>query len=210
MNDRVESITEKNMNNKLEHLDPASERFQVLNAAKKFKSNWLDLGELLNECLKKNDFRKWGFDNFDAYLKSELRIKPETAMKLIASFGYLKKHRPSITSASDVLKPIPDFKVINKLQNAVDSYDFSKKEIEELQESVFEKGISPAKLNKAIKTMTQEVNDDNSSENHEKKLIDKMQQALETIKKIMPVFEPDARIITSLHEVETFLAQIME
>jgi len=210
MNDRVKSITERNMNDKLADLDPASERFLVLSAAKKFKSNWLDLGELLSDCLQKSCFKTWGFDNFDDYLKSELRIKPETAMKLIASFGYLKKHRPSMTSPSEVFKPIPDFKLINKLQDAVDSYDFSKKEVTELQESVFDKGISSAKLNKTIKTMIPEGEDTDINENHEEKLIGKMRQALETIKKIMPVFEPDNKILISLQEVETFLSQIMD
>ena len=54
---RTETKTEQSMKNLMDALEPESMRFKVLNCATRFKSNWLDLGELLNNLLKNSNLK---------------------------------------------------------------------------------------------------------------------------------------------------------
>ena len=73
-----------------------SERGHVLRAAKQFKSNWIELGQKLARVLEEKLFIDWGFATFDQYVKGELQLKHETALKLVRSFSLLRETRPAL------------------------------------------------------------------------------------------------------------------
>jgi hypothetical protein len=73
-----------------------SERGRVLHAAKQFKSNWVELGQKLARVMEEKLFLEWGFASFDQYVKGELQLKLETALKLVRSFSLVREARPAL------------------------------------------------------------------------------------------------------------------
>ena len=80
----------------LAKLDPSSERYRVLLATREFKASWVELGERLTEVREGGEFRTWGHETFEAYCRTELRLKPDTANKLTRSYVFLKEHEPVV------------------------------------------------------------------------------------------------------------------
>ena len=201
---RTETKTEISMKKLMETLDPKSLRFQALNSAARFKSNWLDLGELLHGILKSEQFREWGYETFEEYSKVELKIKLDTAMKLVGSFGYLKKFKPSIT-APDSLAPVPDFKVINKLMEAESNPNLKEDDFKTLRHSVFDEGISSGGLKKQIQTLS------GTSEppmDDEERLLEKLKFSVNTIKKLIRKFDPADEVLDAVSSIEDFISRL--
>ena len=120
----------------LKALDPTSERFAVLTAARRFKASWVELGENLTVCREKQSFRKWGFASFDAYCRRELRIKQDTANKLTRSFAFLRDHEPDVLQQGDG-QQLPPLDVVDLLSQARERTKLSDEALTSLQEEVF-------------------------------------------------------------------------
>ena len=79
----------------MEGLEPGSFRYKVLDAAKGFKSSWIDLGQYLFSVYRDKSYREWGYLTFDAYCAKEIGIRQPTAMKLLKSYSFLEREEPS-------------------------------------------------------------------------------------------------------------------
>ena len=79
----------------LAKLQPGSERHGALSAARDFKASWVALGERLTQIRESGQYSQWGYKTFEAYVRGELRLKPETANKLTRSFSFLRDHEPA-------------------------------------------------------------------------------------------------------------------
>lgn len=97
-----------------------SERGKVLHAAKQFKSNWVALGQKLARVLEEKLFVDWGFATFDQYVKGELQLKQETAMKLVRSFSLVRETRPALLTP-ERQHEIPAIDVVDFLSRKRDS-----------------------------------------------------------------------------------------
>ena len=53
-------------------LEPTSERYKVLVAARDFKASWVELGERLTTIRESEKFLAWGYSSFEAYCRREL------------------------------------------------------------------------------------------------------------------------------------------
>lgn len=202
---RTETKTEISMKNLMDALEPESMRFKVLNCATRFKSNWVDLGELLNNVLKTEEFQDWGYDSFEDYCKIELKVKLDTAMKLVSSFGYLKQHKPSLTD-SENHKPVPDYKLISKLIEAENNPDIPEPDFKTLRNAVFNQDIStPSGLNKQIRTLT---GIDEEPANEHERTIDRLRNSLTSLRKTLHKFDPEARVVDALNEIDLFITRI--
>ena len=202
---RTETKTELSMKNLMESLEPDSMRFKVLNCATRFKSNWLDLGELLNNLLNSEDFKEWGYDSFEEYCKIELKVKLDTAMKLVSSFGYLKKHKPSLTDGENH-KPVPDYKLISKQIEAENNPDIAPQDFKPLRDAVFNQSIStPSGLNKQIRTLT---GIDEEPANEHERTIERLRNSLSSLRKTLHKFDPEARVVDALNEIDLFITRI--
>ena len=112
----TESKAQKAIVDKMNAIEPGTERWEALNVARRFKTSWVELGGKLFEIRKKKLFEEWGFGKFDDYSQNEIKIKPRTAAKLTASYGFLKKEEPSVLKRDGVKKPMPDVQVIDLLR----------------------------------------------------------------------------------------------
>ncbi len=131
----------------MEDLEPESLRFHVLDAVKRFKGNWLELGRFVSAVEKQGVFRDWGFATFDSYCTRELKLKRPTVVKLLNSFRFLKKEEPEFLStalSAGEKPPLPDYESVNILRQARAKKAITGEDYARLRSAVFEDEV-PAK-----------------------------------------------------------------
>lgn len=138
MSDVPKSSGEKYIERIMEDLDPASERYQVLETAKRFKSSWVELGERLLTVNAQNLFRDWGYGSFEDYCAKEIRIKKDTAQKLTLAYRFMEKHEPELLARREEPRPLPDYRSIDLLRQAKEEKSFSDDQYADLRKSVVE------------------------------------------------------------------------
>jgi hypothetical protein len=119
-------------------------RHTVLQAAKRFKSSWVELGKLLVQVRNDAAYTDWGYESFEAYCMKELRIRKATADKLTRNFGFLEKHEPKAMQAEDIAETAPAFEVVEVLAQAEDRGQLSAQEYRSIRDSIWnpEKPVS--------------------------------------------------------------------
>ncbi len=138
MTDIPQSSGERHIEKIMEQLEPGSERYQVLDTAKRFKSSWVELGDKLLQVSSRGHFREWGYQSFEDYCTQEVRIKKGTAEKLTLAYRYMEKQEPELLARRTELKPLPDFRSVDLLRQAKEEKQFSDDEYAELRKSVVE------------------------------------------------------------------------
>lgn len=137
--------------------DISSFRDKVLETAKQFKTNWLELARHLYIVKKDKCFKEWGYIDFDKYCTKELAIKKQTAFKLLSSYYFLTQKEPQfleeeILHKKDV-KNIPSFEAIDVLRRAKAKKDLSEGDYGHLKEAVLEKSMEPREVGKQLRSM---------------------------------------------------------
>ncbi len=138
MNDNPQSSGERHIEKIMEELEPNSERYQVLDTARRFKSSWVELGDKLLKVSSAARYREWGYASFEEYCAQEIRIKKGTAEKLTLAYRYMERHEPELLSRREVLKQLPDYRSVELLRRAREEKNFSEEEYAELRKSVVE------------------------------------------------------------------------
>lgn len=200
---RTQTKIEEEMEAQLAQLPPDSFRYGVLLNARKFKSNWLDLGEQLHQVLKNKDYEKWGYSGFETYCKNELKLKFDTVMKLIASFGYLKKHKPTLVQEPRQ-SPIPDYKGIHQLVEAEETGDIPQEKFQELRNQVLSSSLSPLSVKKQLQVLRNEDPKEMQRIRH----LERLSHSSATLKKLLPQFNPSTEAEEALTTLDTFISQI--
>jgi hypothetical protein len=129
---------EKAIERIMQELDPASDRYQVLATAKRFKSSWVELGEKLLSVQQSSLYRSWGYESFEEYCLREIRIQKPTAQKLTLAYRYLEKEEPDLLARPTELKPPPDYRSVDLLRRAREESEFSEEEYADLRKAIVE------------------------------------------------------------------------
>ncbi len=145
---------EKHIEQLMENLDPDSDRYRVLDSAKRFKASWVDLGEQLVAVNRNNQFSDWGYSSFEEYCSREIRIRKQTAQKLTLAFGYLERKEPALLDRADP-RPAPDYRSVDLLRRAEEEEDFSEEEYSGLRQAVVEEGRSLPTIQKKFRESVQ-------------------------------------------------------
>jgi hypothetical protein len=94
------------------------ERALLLRRTRRFKASWLELAEALAEARKSGSWERWGYDSFDTYTKSELKLRPDTVEKLTGSYLFLHKRAPEVLKRDPLDAPLPSYQAIDFLRRA--------------------------------------------------------------------------------------------
>ena len=137
----------------MQQLPPESERYQVLATAKQFKSSWVELGEWLARISKSNQFSDWGFTSFEDYCTREIRIRRQTAEKLLLAFRFLERKEPGLLDRQKG-RPLPDYRSVDLLRQADEEEHFSMAEYGELRQAVIEEERSHPSIVKQYRDLT--------------------------------------------------------
>lgn len=151
MTDIPKSSGERFIERIMGELDPSSERFQVLETAKRFKSSWVELGDKLLAVNSGNLYREWGYGSFEDYCTKEIRIKKETAQKLTLAYRFMEKNEPELMARREEPRPFPDYRSIDLLRQAREEKGFSDEEYADLRKSVVEQERSHPTVLKQFK-----------------------------------------------------------
>ena len=167
----------------MQQLSPESERYQALATAKQFKSSWAELGEWLARISNSKQFSEWGFTSFEDYCTREIRIRRQTAEKLLLAFRFLERREPGLLERK-AGHPLPDYRSVDLLRQADEEKHFSMAEYGELRQSVIEEERSHPSVAKQFRDM-------NHSHQPDQKTLHQYRNALMSAK----------RLSTSLHEI---------
>ncbi len=132
-----------------EDLPEGSVRRRVLEGARRFKAAWVEFGRLLSEVKREGLWREWGYPSFDRYCAKELFIRPATAEKLTASYGFLERHEPELARPRADGKA-PPFEVIEVLSRAEATGQLSNAAWRELRDEVLERPPSAAAMTRRL------------------------------------------------------------
>jgi hypothetical protein len=138
MSEGPKSSSERHIETIMQHLEPGTDRYEVLDKAKRFKSSWVELGEKLLDVSKKGRFREWGYGTFEEYCVQEIRIKRGTAEKLTMAYRFMEKEEPQLLGQREELRPLPDFRSIDLLRQAKEEKGFTAEEYGDLRKRVVE------------------------------------------------------------------------
>ena len=155
--------TMREIEEKMEQLEPESLRFQVLSAVQKFKGNWLDLGRFISLVQKRQSFKEWDFSTFDGYCTRELKLRQATVGKLLKSYIFLKREEPVYLSrkmdTEDDSGEIPDYESVNVLRMARAKKAISEDEYSRLRSAVFDGETEPREVGRQYRSMLQSARD---------------------------------------------------
>ena len=150
---KPKSIT--NLEQRMGALSPDSFRYQVLDAAKRFKSSWIELGQFLFTVYRDKRYKDWEYLTFEAYCAKEIGIRQNTAVKLLKSYAFLEKEEPAYVKQETLRqrKPdrIPSFEAVNSLRLAHENERISEDQYEDLRRDILEDAKEDAEVKKKIK-----------------------------------------------------------
>lgn len=152
--DTPHSSGERHIEKIMEELDPASERYQVLDTAKRFKSSWVELGDKLLKVSSSTRYREWGYQSFEEYCVQEIRIRKQTAEKLTLAYRFMERHEPALLERREDPRPLPDFRTVDLLRQAREEKGFSDEEYATLRKSAVEEERSHPTVLKRFKEVT--------------------------------------------------------
>jgi hypothetical protein len=137
------TATAEKLSARAEDLPEGSMRRRVLEGAGRFKAAWVEFGRLLAQVRREELWKEWGYPSFERYCSKELFIRPATAEKLTASYGFLERHEPELARSRGEPKA-PPFEVIEVLSRAEEAGRLSQAGWRELRDEVLERPPTPA------------------------------------------------------------------
>lgn len=149
-------------------LEPGTLRYEALEAAKRFKSSWIELGRVLWTVQKEKKFREWGYLTFDAYCAKEVGIRGATAKKLLHSYFFLEKEEPStlrrfLSEAPPAELPSPDsVQILRFLKNRS---EVAPADYQKVRSYVLEKGKEAPEVRREVQVLLQAAQPDSEEVN---------------------------------------------
>jgi hypothetical protein len=144
------SATADRLAARAEELPEGSVRRRVIEGARRFKAAWVDFGRLLAQVRHEELWREWGHPSFERYCAKELFIRPATAEKLTASYGFLERHEPALARSPAGDGKAPPFEVIEVLSRAEAAGRLSREGWRELREEVLDNPPTAAAMNRRL------------------------------------------------------------
>lgn len=173
---------------KMEGIEPSSFRWQVLDAARRFKTNWIELAKFLYEVKKDRLFKDWGYISFDTYCTKEIGIRKQTAFKLLSSYYFLTKEEPQFLEEENLRnkdpKALPNYEAIDIIRRAKGKKELNKEDYNRLKEAVFSNATEPREVGKQYRSLLAAVKSVNPEEERRKKRIITIKRLISTLKNL--------------------------
>ena len=147
-------------------LEPGSLRHQTLEAAKRFKSSWVELGRMLWTVWREKKFREWGYLTFEAYCTKEIGIRVATAKKLLHSYYFLEKEEPTfLKRVTSEVSPssLPSADAVNVLRLLRNRQGVPQQDYQKVRSYVLEKGKEAPEVRREVRAMLEEGGSDSEA-----------------------------------------------
>ncbi len=146
----IESKSSLAISDFMKNVEPGSERYTLLQAARNFKVSWIDLGSKLYRVRQKKLYQQWGYQDFETYCRKEIRIQPQTAQKLTASYHFLKTEDPALLKNDATRRFEPDIQVVDMLRKARTQADIPDDKFKEIKNLAYAEP-EPASVRRMLK-----------------------------------------------------------
>lgn len=152
----------KQLEERMAALEPGTLRHETLEAAKRFKSSWIELGRLLWTVWSQKSFREWGFLTFDAYCAKEIGIRAATAKKLLHSYYFLEKEEPALLKRLEAEPPanLPSPDAVNLLRLLEKKQDVLPEGYSKVRSYVLEKGKEASEVRAQVRALLEAAEPD--------------------------------------------------
>lgn len=143
------------LSRKLAELDPRSDRYRALLAARDFKASWVNLAEIIHQVDELQKWQEWGFENLEQYCLDELRVSPRTVQKLLSSYRFLSEHEPDAVANREEdprERPhVPDVAQVSLLAKAHKDERLPEPAYRKLRDAAFRDGATVTELRTRLK-----------------------------------------------------------
>ena len=136
------------------------ERAQLIACARRFKSSWIELAASLTRVRRGGQWKRWGYDTFEHYAKSELHLRQETVDKLTGSYTFLQKRAPGVLDRDGVSSPIPSYQAVDFLRRAEESEGAPEDAVGEIHRLVLEEGAPLTAIARQYRDVVFPMSDD--------------------------------------------------
>ena len=151
---------------RMKELEPGSLRHQALEAAKRFKTSWVELGRMLWTVWREKKFREWGYLTFEAYCTKEIGIRTATAKKLLHSYYFLEKEEPTfLKRVTSEVSPssLPSADAVNVLRLLRNRQGVPQQDYQKVRSYVLEKGKEAPEVRREVRAMLEEGGSDSEA-----------------------------------------------
>jgi len=141
---------------------PGTIRYEALEAAKRFKSSWIDLGRVLWTVHREKKYREWGYLTFEAYCAKEISIRDATAKKLLHSYYFLEREEPTLLKSLTQESPAqqPSVEAVNTLRLLKNRKEVPEEGYQRIRSYVLEKGKDPVEVRREARALIEESRPD--------------------------------------------------
>lgn len=189
----IKTKTIRNIEEKIQGLEESSLRRHILEAAKSFKTSWLELGRALYSVWRDKAFKECGFASFETYTAKEIGIRKQTAMKLLKSYYFLEKEEPNYLEESYVSDApaagVPTYETVNLLRLAKGKKELDGTDYDRLKKEVFEKGKDYREIRRDLTTLIRQRDELEPQEAYQKRRSATVRRFLSTLKALKKEIE---------------------
>ncbi len=154
-NKSIQGIEEK-----MGEMDVNSMRYKVLECTKRFKTSWIELGQILYTVYKDKLYKDWGYIKFDTYVSKEIGIRNQTALKLLRSYRFLEKEEPQLLQIENQEEAkaaaIPSYESVDVLRRAHNNKEIDNMDYARIKKDIFEKGKDVKDVRKDLTQLMRE------------------------------------------------------
>lgn len=150
------------LDERLATVPPGTIRAEALEAAKRFKTTWVDLGRVLWTVWREKNFREWGYLTFEAYCAKEVGVRAPTAKKLLQSYSFLEREEPVVLQRMHASPPatLPHYEAVNALRLLKQRPVVPSASYQEMRAQVLEQGREPLDVRRDIRQLLQDTQQD--------------------------------------------------
>ncbi len=152
----------RQLEERMANLQPGTIRYETLEAAKRFKSSWIELGRTLWTVWSQKKFREWEYLTFEAYCTKEIGIKAATAKKLLHSYYFLEKEEPTALKRilEDSPTRLPSLDAVNALRLLSRRQGLPPQNYQQVRTQVLEKAHEGPQVRQTIREILEAVHPD--------------------------------------------------
>jgi CRISPR/Cas system CSM-associated protein Csm2 small subunit len=149
------------------------ERATALHLTRRFKASWLELGEALTDVKRNKTWERWGYDSFETYTKTELKLRADTVEKLTGSYMFLHKRAPEVLQR-DPLEALPTYQAIDYLrrveEKAAEDDSIPAETLVDVRKQILDDGVPVAKVARLYNDTLFPVSENEKRESNRKAL----------------------------------------
>jgi hypothetical protein len=136
------------------------ERVMLIACARRFKSSWIELAAALTRVRRGGHWQRWGYDTFEHYAKSELRLRQETVDKLTGSYSFLQKRAPHVLERDGLSDNVPSYQAIDFVRRAEEADDAPEDAVRDIHRLILDEGAPLGAVARRYKDTVFPLSDD--------------------------------------------------